>query len=180
MTRRKNTAPGPETPEDERTRPPEGDAPVEPDATDNGTGDQPAAEDKPAPRSLEWWKAKAREHQATIDTLTTERDALQARLDTVQQREVESLVSGKLHDPADVFRFGPAVAELLDEDGNVDPALVDAALAAVVAEHPHIARGYGIPPAAPASMVTSRDVPDREAKQSRTFQELLQGAGRTR
>ncbi|BBY82953.1 hypothetical protein H7I53_23070 [Mycolicibacterium pulveris] len=174
-TKRKNTAPEDTVPEPDTDAAP----------TENATGDEsPAAEaepteDKPTPRSLEWWKAKAREHQTTIDTLTAERDALQARLDTVQQREAEALVTGKLHDPADLFRFGPPLAELLDEDGNVSAELVDAALAAVVAEHPHLSVRHGISPAAPASMVTSRDVPDREAKQPRTFQELLRGAGRT-
>lgn len=154
---------------------------------EDAANEQPAAEveaepvgDKPAPRSLEWWKAKAREHQTTIDTLTAERDALQARLDTVQQREVESLVTGTLHDPSDLFRFGPPLAELLDETGNVDPEKVDTALAAVVAEHAHLSTRHGISPAAPASMVTGRGVPDPTKTSTPTFKDLLSGAVRSR
>lgn len=177
-TKRKNTDPAVEN------------TVLEPDTeatpTEDMTGDEsPAAEaepteDKPAPRSLEWWKAKAREHQGTIDTLTAERDALHARLDTVQQREVESLVTGKLHDPADLFRFGPPLAELLDEDGNVSAELVDAALAAVVAEHPHLSVRHGISPAAPASMVTATGVPNPSDAKILTFKDLLSGAVRGR
>ncbi|MGE2723551.1 hypothetical protein [Mycolicibacterium pulveris] len=143
-------------------------------ATETPAAETDRVEDKPAPRSLEWWKAKAREHQATIDTLTAERNALQARLDTAQQREVESLVTGKLHDPSDLFRFGPPLAELLDDNGTVDPAKVDAALAAVVQAHPHLSVRHGISPAAPASAVTANDPIDRDAKQNRTFHEWLQ------
>ncbi|MGY4868391.1 hypothetical protein [Mycolicibacterium elephantis] len=149
-------------------------------ATETPAAEADPTEDKPAPRSLEWWKAKAREHQGTIDTLTAERDALQARLDTVQQREVESLVTGKLHDPGDLFRFGPPLAELLDEDGNVSAELVDAALAAVVAEHPHLSVRHGISPAAPASMVTATGVPDPSEAKAVTFKDLLSGAVRSR
>lgn len=183
--RTRTPATRPDAPVDEQTHPPEAnatkDATAPPEAPTDSTGDEPPAAEadtKPVPRSLEDWKQRARQAQATIDTLTAERDALQARLDTVQQREVESLVTGKLHDPRDLFRFGPPLAEVLDEDGNVSAELVDAALAAVVQAHPHLSVRHGISPAAPASMVTSRDVPDHEAKQPRTFQELLQGASR--
>lgn len=154
-------------------------APVEVDtnAPDEAQLAAEVAESKPAPRSLEFWKAKAREHQATIDALTEERDAIQARLDTVQQREVESLVTGKLHDTGDLFRFGPAVAELLDDEGNVDPVKVDAALADVIREHPHLSTQHGISPAAPASSVTANGAPNRDVK-AKTFQDLLSGAAR--
>lgn len=176
-TNRKNIDPA-----DENTVPEPG---TDATPTDDVSHDQtPAAEasteGKPTHRSLEWWKAKAREHQATIDTLTTERDALQARLDTVQQREVESLVTGKLHDPGDLFRFGPPLAEMLDDDGNVGAELVDAALAAVVAEHPHLSVRHGISPAAPASMVTATGVPDPSDARTVTFKDLLSGAVRNR
>lgn len=134
----------------------------------------PAAEEgKPAPRSLDDWKQRARQAQATIDTLTAERDALQARLDTAQQGEVESLVSAQLHDPADFWRYGPPSAELLGEDGGVDPAKVADALTAIVTDHPHIAVGFGISPAAPSSAVTANDPIDFDRIGGHGFQDLL-------
>ncbi|UXA19822.1 hypothetical protein [Mycobacterium sp. SMC-4] len=172
-------APGSETPGDARTTPP----PQDTDVTDTPTEDQPPAaeEDKPpAPRSLEWWKAKAREHASTIETLTAERDHLQSRLDTVQQREVESLVSDRLHDPSDFTHYGPPLAELRDAHGDVDPGLVHAALTVVVQQHPHLSKRHGVHAAAPASAVTARGVPDLSDAKTKSFQDLLQGAVRGR
>ncbi|VEG39410.1 Uncharacterised protein [Mycolicibacterium flavescens] len=141
--------------------------------------EQPAA-DELEPRSLPWWKNRARTAEWLLAEANAQRDQLQARLDTVQQREVESLVTGTLHDPSDLFRFGPPLAELLDSEGNVDPEKVNTALAAVVAEHPHLSTRHGISPAAPASMVTSRGVPDPTQTNTPTFKDLLSGAVRNR
>lgn len=70
-----------------------------------------------------------------------ERDAALARIEALQLREVHRLAGEHLAQPADLLTLGEAtLAELLDDDGNVDPEAVADAAAAVVEARPGLAK----------------------------------------
>lgn len=146
---------------------------AEPDAA------PPADHQRPAPRSLDWWKAQAREHQATADALTTERDALKARVETLQKQHVESLVADKLHDPGDLWRYGTELPIVLDDNGDVDPAKVEEARAALAKDRPQLAPTPPSP-AAPASLVTANDPITHGDDDPKTFGDVLRDGARRR
>jgi hypothetical protein len=89
---------------------------------------------------------------------------------------VERTVQPKLIDPADLWRGGVVRDQLRGGDGEIDPALVEEAVATVREQHPH----WGVPrlsPAAPASLVTSAEKPDIDHEQP-TWQGVIQSAMR--
>jgi hypothetical protein len=77
------------------------------------------------------------------------RDALAtatARIEAMQTREVEQLASASLSNPADLLALGGVtLADLLDDNGDVDPAKVQAVANDVLASRP------GLRPAAAAT-----------------------------
>ncbi len=119
------------------------------DPSDTATGDtapdsQPGDEvDNPVAA------AKGRENSKLRERL---RDTT-AKLETMQRREVERIASQHLADGADFWRDGAEITDLLDEDGNIDAAKVDATAKALLESHRHWRKG--VPAAPPASTVTS-------------------------
>lgn len=82
------------------------------------------------------WRTRLREAEA-------ERDTLAQRLQRLQRAEVTRLATGpgKLHDGSDL---ATDLADLVDDEGDVDPAKVSAAVAALVEQKPHLgAPAYG-------------------------------------
>jgi hypothetical protein len=80
---------------------------------------------------------EAAKYRTQLRDTEAQRDALTERLAVMQRREAERLASEHLADAADVWRDGLDVAELLDDDGNVDADKVAERAAAVAAAHPH-------------------------------------------
>ena len=77
-----------------------------------------------------------------------------ARLSEIARREAERLAAVHLEDPADLWRDGLDVADILGDDGLVDPQLVDSKAHSVIEQHPHWRRAKPVT-GAPASAVTS-------------------------
>ncbi|PBA68776.1 hypothetical protein [Mycobacterium avium] len=70
-----------------------------------------------------------------------ERDALAARVEALQLRELVRLAGEHLAQPADLLALGGvALADLLDDDGNVDSDAVAEAAAALIESRPGLAR----------------------------------------
>ena len=96
---------------------------------DTTTTDQQPPEDQQdqgGAREAQRLRARARDAEA-------ERDALAQRVATFQQAEALRLAGEHLAEPGDLLTLGGVqVADLLGEDGSVDPALVQAAAAALV------------------------------------------------
>lgn len=91
--------------------------------TPDETGDQP-------PNRKARYRIRAKEAESA-------RDALAARLDTLQRNEIQRLAADRLTDPADVWRDGAAVADMLDNDGNIDTKKVDTLISGLTTKHPH-------------------------------------------
>lgn len=70
-----------------------------------------------------------------------ERDAALARIEALQLRELHRLAGEHLAQPADLLALGEVtLAELLDDDGNIDPEAVAEAAAALVEARPGLAK----------------------------------------
>lgn len=112
--------------------------------TDNTTAHDDTDTVEPAPTvadRLTGVDAKARRDAAKYRTALrdaeTERDALRARVEAYQHAEVETIAGERLRDPADLWRHGATLADMLSEDGTVDAGRVRATVDAVAGEHPH-------------------------------------------
>lgn len=80
---------------------------------------------------------KAARYRTELRTAQAERDALAERLSTLQRREVERLAGAKMAEGGDIWLSGTELADLLDEDGNVDAERVTEAASGIVASKPH-------------------------------------------
>lgn len=103
------------------TAPPKANA----DSRADGSGRATAPSNKEARYRVERNEARA------------ERDSLAQRVERMQRAEVERIASDALSHPADIFSLsGNAVADYLDDAGNIDPERVAADVAAVLSERP--------------------------------------------
>lgn len=101
-----------------------------------------AAQEAPDAAEVDDTKAgrEAARYRRQLRETETVRDALAARLATLQTAEVERLATGPdgLAMGADLWP-ATALADLLDDGGNVDASKVAAAVAARLVTHPHYA-----------------------------------------
>lgn len=108
-----------------QTNDPDNDTPRPPQAApDDDSGQM----ERPASREARY-RREAREAQALVAELTE-------RVTRMQRTEVERLAA-RLHDPGDLWT-GVDLAELLNEDGQVDPERVAEAVAALSDSKPHL------------------------------------------
>lgn len=97
---------------------------------DNSGSDEPEEPDpSKAGREAAAYRRKLRDAEA-------ERDALAGRLEAAQRRDVERIAADLLGDPKDLWLGGVQVAEVLDDEGQVDRERLDARIAEVLTEHP--------------------------------------------
>jgi len=66
-----------------------------------------------------------------------ERDRLRGLVEAGQRAEVERLAAARLTDARDLWYRDTSVADMLDDDGHVDPSKLDAAVDSLLAEHSH-------------------------------------------
>ncbi len=93
---------------------------------DKGTGNSEAAK----------WRIRLRAVEA-------ERDGLAARVAAFTRAEVERHAAPRLADPDDLFSLGKVeVADLLDDEGEVDPEKVEQAVTDLLERKPRLARNY--------------------------------------
>lgn len=102
-------------------------------------GDDPTPENTPTPPGGEQStpNSEAARYRRRLRETEAERDALRGRVEHMQRGEVERLAAARLADAADVWRDGAQIADLLDDNGNVDPTKVDTLLGGLVDTHPH-------------------------------------------
>jgi hypothetical protein len=106
------------------------------------------------------YRRQLRETEAKATTLAT-------RLEAMQRREVERMAAEHLQTPADLWLTGPELAELLDDQGDIDPAKVSAACGNVVETRP----GWKRPDPPPAFDGGARHSPPVPV----TMRDVLQG-----
>jgi len=114
------------TTEETEVTPPAADTPEEtqqPDTTPTPDGDDTEG---PEPQS----KREAR-YRTQLRETEAERDALAAKVEALQRAEVERLAAKVIQKPAALWAAGTVLADLLNDDGTVDPRKVtDAATTA--------------------------------------------------
>lgn len=90
--------------------------------------------DRRASRQAAAYRRQLREVEA-------ERDSVQARITALQRQQVERLASERLAVGADLFDIGGAdLANLLNDDGDLDETAVTAALDELLKERPRLER----------------------------------------
>lgn len=102
------------------------------DDEDDPKGDRQARRDENT-------RAKLKEAEAARDTLT-------AKVEKLQRAEVERIAGGVLEQAADLFEVGGiTLADVLDEDGEVDEGAVAAALDQLASTRPGLVKGARLP-----------------------------------
>ncbi len=113
--------------------------------------------------------SEAAKYRRRLRDTEAERDTLTARVETMQKREVERLVATDLATPADLWLTDTTMADLVDDNGDIDPAKVGEAVTALLAERPGWRR----------TTAASFDGGARtSASTGVTFQQVLQGGRR--
>ena len=125
------------TPETPSSDPSAADTPTEADhpPTDAPPSEGPEPEGDSPSREAARYRTRLRETEA-------ERDLVVERLAGYQRREIERLAGARLSRPGDVWMDGRPVAELLAEDGTVDPNRVDAEVEQVLDGRPQLDKTY--------------------------------------
>lgn len=80
---------------------------------------------------------EAAKYRRRLRDTEAERDTLRQRVEHMQRAEIERLAAGKLADPADVWRDGAKLADLLDDTGNIDPDKVNGTVDGLLEAHAH-------------------------------------------
>lgn len=115
---------------------------------------------------------EAKKYRQRAQAAEAERDTLRARLETMQRNEIERLAAEHLKDGTDLWRDGAQLADLLDDDGNIDTDKIADVAQTLVTAHPHWRKLA--PAAPPAAIVTATDKIMPGEKQA-TWSDLLQG-----
>ncbi len=141
---------------------------------DPGAGREPdndAAEAEPTRKARSeaaGYRRRLRDTEAERDTLAAERDQLRTQLDDRTRADVEALAGQRLLDGSDLWT-ATTLADLLDDQGDVDPALVTQAVDQLAKSKPHYVRS------APSFDLGHRG---ESVKGEATFADVLRG-GRT-
>jgi hypothetical protein len=86
-------------------------------------------------------RREAAQRRVQLREAEAERDQLRGVVAGLQRGQVESMVVDRLFDPADLWRADDVSLEgLLDDEGGVDRAKVDAAVSKAIEAKPHWAR----------------------------------------
>ena len=83
--------------------------------------------------------AEAARYRTRLRETETERDTLAGRLAGMQRAEAERIAGAGLSRASDLWIDGRDVAELLDDDGNIDPEKVTAEVTSVLDGRPGLA-----------------------------------------
>lgn len=79
---------------------------------------------------------EAARYRVALRAAEAERDTLAAQVEQARRAEVERVAAASLADPTDLWR-GTTVADVLTDDGTVDPERVGQAVTEVLTAHPH-------------------------------------------
>ncbi len=140
---------------------------TEPAAATDATGDKPTA----APQTEQHGDGhEAAKYRRRLREAEAERDTLGSRVETMQRAEVERLAAADLAAPADMWLTGTALPDLLDDDGDVDPAKVTDTIQRIIGDRP----SWRAAPAAPSFDGGARAT----VPAATSYQEILRGGKR--
>lgn len=150
--------------------------------TDSGEAvafeDGDTAADEGSDREAAKYRRRLREVEAERDTLATV-------VDHLRRAELERIATAgppgapRLHTAADVFADGEDLADLLDDDGRVDAALVRARIEERTQDRPYLRADLGPRPPAPTrSQGMSASGPDSPRDTGEAWVDLLRGGRR--
>lgn len=102
--------------------------PQEPQGAPEGTEptDDPQDDDQDD-QGQEHPAREAAKYRRRLRDTEAERDQLRGQLETMRKAEAERIAAATVKNPAGIWAAGATVADMLDQDGNVDPEKVKAA-----------------------------------------------------
>lgn len=105
------------------------------------TDDTPTSDDptRKARGEAAAYRRRLRDAEGERDTIAAERDQLRTQLDDRTRADVEILAAERLRDGSDLWT-ATTLADLLDDQGEVDPALVTQAVDELAKSKPHYVR----------------------------------------
>jgi hypothetical protein len=111
--------------------------------------------------------SEAAKYRRQLRETETERDTLRSRVESMQRAEVERIAGGRIEKGSALWATGSELADLLDEDGNVDPDKV--------AEAADTARdSLGLKHVVDPGVIPSQgDIPDRNRAPRLSWSEAL-------
>ncbi len=87
--------------------------------------------------------SEAAKYRTRLRAVEAERDGLAQRLTRMQQAEVDRLVASRMADPEDLRVLGKVeLADLLDDEGEVDSEKVEQAVTDILERKPRLAKDY--------------------------------------
>jgi hypothetical protein len=90
-------------------------------------------------------RAEAKRHRLTKNAAEQERDQLRGRVDAQDRREVERIAGDRLASPGDLW-LTTQLADLRDEDGELDSDKIGERVESVLSDRPHWRKTSGPPP----------------------------------
>ena len=138
MAKRENTDKATDETPDEQQAP---DAPTEPqEPVQEPANSTPEEEPDEADDNTSKAGKEAAKYRVRLRETEAERDTLTAKVEQLQRGMIESLAAneGRLSSPEIIWASGTEIADLLDDDGNIDTGKVNDAVEATVGK-------YGIP-----------------------------------
>ena len=106
----------------------------DPDTEDGDDGEPPS-------RREAKYRTELRATQVRLQAAENFIGDLQARVEVMQRAEIERIASARLADGSDLWAHGAHLDDLLNGDGDVDPAKVDQIIGELLNRRPH----WGIP-----------------------------------
>lgn len=109
-------------------------------STGNAVEDNPTPVEKDEEDGSKGVRAEAARRRVQLREVEAERDALTERVQGFLRADAERIASAQLSQAADLFDIGNVqLADLLGEDGEVDPKLVEDAAEELIAARPGLA-----------------------------------------
>ena len=145
---------GPEGSVDEQTPPPEGDG-----TRHTQPPDDAETETTPDTQQEQAAAGEAAKYRHKLRDTEKQLAAMTERVQAMQRSEVERLATSKLTDPGDIWRDGAQLADVLDDDGNIDSGKVDGLIDNLVKSHAHWAAAKPQPPRQRAGLTSGATKP---------------------
>lgn len=149
-----------------------------PETTDPDTTAAPApTDDDTGPGA----NREAARYRRELRAAETERDALRGQLETMRRAEVARIATTgdtdapKLIDPTDLFAPDHDLAELLDDDGHVDPERVRAVIVERTERRPHLRADLARPRAPRPNPAQGSSANNGWQRESQGWSDVLKG-----
>lgn len=109
---------------------------TDPSPTTSAPPEAPTEREPPSWDEVKSLRSEAKRHRLAQRAAEQERDQLRTRVDDYDKRDVERQIADRLAAPGDIW-LAASLADLRDEDGQLDSDRISERVDAVLADRPH-------------------------------------------